>query len=110
MFDCLPLALRQISVFIIESRITIGKLWSLLREKPEAEVNLHSHVDESTGYVYTTSNVWDTVLAHLDLESSKLLNIMALLDPDGIPDELFAPSPNGNGVPQPDMIPLDQIG
>lgn len=61
-FNCWPLALSQISAWILETRSTLRKFWDLLMKKPDTEIRIYAYRDKESRYEYTLSQVWDSIL------------------------------------------------
>lgn len=87
----LPLAIAQTAGYILTVQCTVDEFRSVYEEQrskaeplesPEGCVDAH--------YSYTLFSVWDVTLNRMDDAASFLLNILAYLDPDSIPERLFA--------------------
>ena len=88
-FNCWPLALSQVSAWILDTRSTLRKFWDILVNKPETEKRIYAYKNKENHYEYTLSQVWDTILPSLESSSARLLSVMSIMDPDAVPDRLF---------------------
>lgn len=85
-----PLALRQVSAFLEESQLTLEDFRDLLRREATVVSNLYDVRDDSSPYEATLQSAWNPILAKLPRNSTKLLNVLSLLDPDRIPSSMFS--------------------
>ena len=90
---CLPLALSQMAGFIIESDCSLMTFLEIYREQKN-RIKLHtSSASASTlNYRHTVSTVWSVSLNSLEsksADSAALLDLLSILDPDGVPTKLF---------------------
>jgi hypothetical protein len=88
-FHCWPLALRQLSAFMDESRTSEQEMWDLLEKTTDVDSKIYSYRDNSEPYECTLEAAWNAILSKLPDNSARLLNILSLLDPDKIPGQLF---------------------
>lgn len=90
-FDCWPLVLRQLGAFMVHTLITPEDMWREVQNTRRSSVDeeiyaYNSNTDYPEG---TLMNAWKHILSILSQHSSRLLNVLSLLNPDGIPTELF---------------------
>ncbi len=88
-FHCWPLALRQLSAFMNESRTSEQEMWDLLEKTSDVDSKIYSYRDSSQPYECTLEAAWSAMLSKLPGNSARLLNILSLLDSDKIPGQLF---------------------
>lgn len=82
-----PLGLIQMSAIINHMDYTFEEFLLKYDEKGLGELLRLKPGWQPDTYVHTVASVW--TLDRLDKQSSSLLDVMSLLDPDGIPEELF---------------------
>ncbi|KAH0564997.1 hypothetical protein GP486_001612 [Trichoglossum hirsutum] len=85
----LPLAIRQIGSYISTTGLTLPEFFKIYRDRLTA-----SRVDEwsdgiGISYRFTVAAVFRVAFDKLPLHSSFLMDVIAFLDPDYIPQELF---------------------
>jgi hypothetical protein len=85
----LPLALRQISGFIMQQKLSLHKFIPLY-EKNAAKI--HAKKTGVTDYEHTLSTVWELALGKLSASASSLLKLLAFFDPDRIDEVLLTES------------------
>lgn len=90
-FHCWPLALRQLSAFLEESQTTMEEISALLSENADLENEIYSYRDSTCSYEHSTlAAAWVPILSRLPQPAARLLNMLSLVDPDGVPSQLFA--------------------
>jgi len=94
-FDCWPLVLRQLGAFMIHCPIAPKDMWERVQHTRRASVDeqiyaYNGNADYPEG---TLMKAWEHILSTLPPHSSRLLNLLSLLDPEQIPADLF-PRPN----------------
>jgi hypothetical protein len=77
----LPLALNQISGFIVQRRMPLQDFLPLY-EKNSAKI--HARKTGIGGYEHTLSTVWEMAMTKLSGDSRTLLNMLPYFQPDGI--------------------------
>ncbi|KAH0544775.1 hypothetical protein FGG08_001142 [Glutinoglossum americanum] len=82
----LPLALRQISGFILQQRLAL-KDFLPLYERNAARI--HTKKAGLSDYQHTLSTVWDLALSSLTGHASSLQKLLAFFDPDQIAEEIL---------------------
>lgn len=82
----LPLALTQIGGFISQRRMRL-KDFLPLYERNRARIDAGKPA--GTDHEHTLSTVWDISFAKLSEDSTSLLRILALLEPDGISEDIL---------------------
>lgn len=85
----LPLALSQIGGFISQRKLPLQDFLPLY-ERNAAKIDARN-----TGiidYEHTLSTVWEMSLSKLSGDSLKLLNLLAFLEPDSIPETILSES------------------
>lgn len=88
----LPLALTQIGGFIAQRRMRLKDFLPLYeRNRPRIDARKPAGTD----YEHTLSTVWDMSFAKLSEDSTSLLKIMALLEPDGISEDILLQGAEG---------------
>lgn len=82
----LPLALAQIGGFIAQRRMRL-KDFLPLYERNRTRIDARKPV--GIDYEHTLSTVWDMSFAKLSDDSMSLLKILALLEPDGVSEDIL---------------------
>jgi len=82
----LPLALNQISGFIIQQRLAL-KDFLPLYEKNAAKINARK--SRLSDYEHSLSTVWELALSQLSENASMLQKLLAFLDPDQIHESVL---------------------
>ncbi len=86
----LPLAITHFAGYISRSQCTIHQISQAYRDRAKSS---HLWTAESVAsasmYAHTLATVWDLAWRRLSTDSQILLEMIAFLDPDGIPEELF---------------------
>ena len=88
----LPLALTQIGGFIAQGRMRL-KDFLPLYERNRSRIDTRKPA--GTDYEHTLSTVWDMSFAKLSEDSTSLLRILALLEPDGISEDILLQGAKG---------------
>ncbi|KAI9719975.1 MAG: hypothetical protein M1812_003100 [Candelaria pacifica] len=86
MLGGLPLALRQISGFIKQQKLTLEAFLSLYERNA---LKIHERRGGVTDYEHTISTVWELALAKLPQNAKTLQNLLAFLDPDHIEESIL---------------------
>ncbi|KAI9723512.1 MAG: hypothetical protein M1835_003921, partial [Candelina submexicana] len=81
MLGGLPLALRQISGFINQQKLTLEAFLPLYERNAS---KIHRRKGGVTDYEHTISTVWELALTELPENARTLQNLLAFLDPDRI--------------------------
>lgn len=82
----LPLAINQISGFIVQQKLGL-KDFLPLYQKNAAKIDARKL--KRGDYTHTLSTVWEISLTQLSGESSTLQNLLAFFDPDRIPESIL---------------------
>lgn len=85
--DGLPLAIATIGGYIQQSEISIPEFLDNL--KRSSNVWEASAVGPAKRYEKTLETVFDIALNELDISACKFINVLAFLNPDGIPEDIF---------------------
>lgn len=85
-FGGLPLAINQVSGFIVQQRLAL-KDFMPLYERNSAKINARKL--KSGDYAYTLSTVWDLSLETLSGASSTLQKMLVFFDPDKIHESVL---------------------
>lgn len=86
----LPLAITEAAAYISRTRSTIEAYLDAFKEAGGVLNLLSDVVDTGKYYLKTVTTTWNLSFSQLEKTSSApLLNVLALLDPDGIPEDLF---------------------
>ena len=85
----LPLALRQAAAFMKRKSCYLAQFLEL-----NARIEEELHDTPVPGYDKTLGTVWEISALHLEPLSKDLLDVLAWLDPDGIPAEIISLLPN----------------
>ncbi|QYT04349.1 NB-ARC domain-containing protein [Trichoderma simmonsii] len=94
----LPLALAQIAGYISTIGCSVEEFLEMFEETQHSSGEIISDLDSTDfNYDYTLATVWDLTLAKLDPKAFFLLQMMAYLDPDCIPEAVFT-SPESSKV------------
>lgn len=90
-FECWPLVLQQLGTFMIRSHTTPREMWDLVQNSARSNVDERIYAyNGNTDYPEgTLVDAWNHILSTLPRDSKSLLNLLSLLDPEGIPAELF---------------------
>lgn len=86
----LPLAVIQVVGFIINASLSLPEVADMLKNTTDSKALLQNHngpVDPY--YQLNMSNVWDVTFSNLGQTTTDFLAIVAFLDPDSIPEQLF---------------------
>ncbi|OJD37205.1 nb-arc and tpr domain protein [Diplodia corticola] len=92
----LPLAINQIANYMLESQCDLEEIWDIYSDFR----NRASLLDQDAGnlhmdYPHSLNTVWDISMSRVESankDSRHLLQLLALLDPDGIPESLLTGS------------------
>ncbi|KAI9841903.1 MAG: hypothetical protein M1837_000289 [Sclerophora amabilis] len=82
----LPLALRQISGFVVKQRIPLGDFLGLY-ERNAAKI--HTKKIGFSDYQHTLSTVWSLALSQLTGHATSLQKLLAFFDPNRIDEEIL---------------------
>lgn len=87
---CLPLAVCQMAGFMSETETSLEEFLQLFRDRQQRKELLAIQPEAAlTDYSFTVATAWDLALSSLDTESTALIRLYAMLDPDSIPEALF---------------------
>lgn len=87
----LPLALRQISGFITQQRLSL-KDFVPLYERNSAKI--HTRKGGVTDYEHTLATCWELALGHLSESAYSLQKLLAFFDPDNIDESILVEGSN----------------
>jgi hypothetical protein len=82
----LPLALRQISGFVVQQRLALKDFLPLYERNA---VRIHMKKTGLSDYQHTLSTVWDLALSSLTGHASSLQKLLAFFDPDRIAETIL---------------------
>jgi hypothetical protein len=85
-FDGLPLALTQIGGFIKQRRLALSEFLPLY-ERHSSKINARRA--HGSDYEHTLSSVWNVSFERLTENSTHLLNLLSLLHPDGVFEDIL---------------------
>lgn len=88
----LPLALTQIGGFIAQRRMRLADFLPLYERN---RTRIDAGKPAGTDHEHTLSTVWDMSFSKLSEESTSLLRILALLEPDGISEDVLLQGAEG---------------
>lgn len=91
-FDNWPLVLRQLSAYMNKSHTDPQKMLEMLEKTNDVDGEIFSYGDDTELYQEyhdSLATAWGAILRKLPGDSARFLNLLALLDPDKIPDKLF---------------------
>jgi hypothetical protein len=93
--DGLPLALSQMAGFMLQTSCPLDEFLQLYRARDNyIKLQSSSTAIDKMHYQLTLENVWDMSISRLDQSSKNILEVIALLDADGIPETLFKDTAN----------------
>ncbi|CAI6332469.1 unnamed protein product [Periconia digitata] len=95
----MPLAISHFAGYVANSQCSIKYITEVLCSRFESSAIWKSTTSISTSpYSHTLATVWDMAFVRLTSEARKLIRIMAFLDPDGVPEDIFIPvEPQSDG-------------
>jgi hypothetical protein len=82
----LPLALKQISEFITQQKLSLRDFIPLYERNA---IKIHAKKTGMTEYEHTLSTVWELALSQLSGPASSLLELLAFFDPDKIDEAIL---------------------
>jgi hypothetical protein len=82
----LPLALSQMSGFIIQQKFRLEKFLPLYRRN---QAKIHKKKVGISDYDHTLSTVWEMALSSLTGDAAMLQRLLAFLDPDQIHEQIL---------------------
>lgn len=86
----MPLAISHFSGYVAKSQCTISDINKCLQERFKSSriwtVDCTSAV---TGYEHTLATVWDLAWSRVDNDARQLLCMLAFLDADSVPEDMF---------------------
>ncbi|KAM0491754.1 hypothetical protein ACHAP8_010384 [Fusarium lateritium] len=87
----LPLAIVQVSSFILECDCTLEEFQELYHSSHQANKGISDMETSSPNlfYEYSLATVWRVSIVMLGKNALKLLRLMSYFDPDGVPESLF---------------------
>jgi hypothetical protein len=90
----LPLAVTQVAGFIINASCSLGEVVNMFKSISDANYLFEGQGEPIDAYYeLTLSNVWNVTFSRLSQPTRDLLDIIAFLDPDSIPERLFKAAP-----------------
>lgn len=94
----LPLAIAYFAGYVVKSQCTIQQISESLRQRfVSSEVWAAESVASINPYGHTLSTVWSLAWQRLSSDAQKLLNQIAFLNPDSIPEDFFTGSGDNEG-------------
>lgn len=85
----LPLALCHVASYMDLNRCALDFFLELFEEQDMSLIDRHDSTNANFDYERSFATAWDLSLRDLDLDSQNLLEIVSLLDPDGIPEDII---------------------
>lgn len=86
----LPLAVIQVVGFIVNASLGLPEVADMLKNTTDSKALLQNHKGPVDPYYpLNMSNVWDVTFSNLGQTTTDFLAIVAFLDPDSIPEQLF---------------------
>ena len=86
----LPLAIAHFSGYVSLSQCTIEQiLVNFRRQFKSSQIWTSKTNVSSSNYVHTLETVWDLAWQRLSFDARKIIKILAFLDPDSVPEDLF---------------------
>jgi hypothetical protein len=86
----LPLAISHFAGYVANSRCTIEQISESYRQRyKSSQIWIASPTASTSGYAHTLATVWDLTWRRLSSDARKLLELMAFLNPDSMPERLF---------------------
>ncbi|KAI5778352.1 hypothetical protein EDC01DRAFT_371162 [Geopyxis carbonaria] len=83
-----PLAIRQMVAYLLTANLTLSNLLNLYRESAMGEHIWDTHIGNT--YRFTVATVWKVQFDRLDENARYLLGVIALMNPEAIPEKLFS--------------------
>jgi hypothetical protein len=94
----LPLAIAHFAGYVAKSQCTIQQILDSYRQRYKSSQIWDVQISASTSeYGHTLATVWDLAWRRLSSDSVKLIELIAFLNPDSIPEEMFIG--DGSGSP-----------
>lgn len=87
----LPIAIAHVAGYVDQSRRSFSYFLELFRERRKASVvwSMDSRNSTTQQYERTLDAVWDIALSALGSEARSLLDVLAMLNPDSIPEGMM---------------------
>lgn len=86
---CMPLAMATIGGYVKQSQLELAEFYENIKVKATLWVKAPA-IQENSGYSRNLRTVFDKAFEDLEPATRELLNILAFLDPDSIPETIFA--------------------
>ncbi|KAI5457324.1 hypothetical protein BGZ63DRAFT_457350 [Mariannaea sp. PMI_226] len=95
----LPLAIVQVSSFILECDCTLEEFQELYHSAHQSNQSISELETSSVNlfYEYSLATVWKVSILKLGMNALKLLRLMSCFDPDGVPESLLWEGSKVNG-------------
>jgi len=86
----LPLAIAHVAGYLAESRASLGDCLELLKERRNS-ARIFSIAPPMTIFQYekTLGTVWDVALQRLDRDALTLIQVLSMMNPDGVPEDML---------------------
>ena len=89
----LPLAIAHFAGYVTQSQCPIDDMNLCLTERfKSSQVWTVSEMSSLTDYEHTLATVWDLAWGRLKPDAVELVKLLAFLDPDGAPEDMFIDS------------------
>jgi len=86
----LPLAIAHFAGYVAKSQCTIEQISHSLDDRfKSSQIWNAGKVASLSAYEHTLATIWELAFHRLSDDSQKLLNLIAFLDPDAIPEDIF---------------------
>lgn len=86
----LPLAIAHFAGYVAKSQCTIEQMSHSLDDRfKSSQIWNAGKVASLSAYEHTLATIWDLAFHRLSSDSQMLLNLIAFLDPDTIPEDIF---------------------
>ena len=97
----LPLAIAHFAGYVTKSQCSIEQIAASLHQRfKSSQIWSSTGAPSTSAYEYTLNTVWDLAFLRLSSDSRRLLEIIAFMNPDSIPEDMFIGSggEEGNGI------------
>jgi len=86
----LPLAIAHVAGYLAESGASLGDCLELLKERRNS-ARIFSIAQPMTTFQYekTFGTVWDVALQRLDQDALALIQVLSMMNPDGVPEDML---------------------
>jgi hypothetical protein len=86
----LPLAIAHVAGYMTESSVSVKDALDMLTRRREAAKIFEKKPEGATfGYKKALGFVWDIALQELDESALKLMQVLSMLNPDGVPEDML---------------------